>query len=291
MAAAWRAWLAHEKRQAPATVKAYQTDLRGFLGVLRRASGRPAGPRPAGRPRRGRLSRLARLAPPARASPGPRPRGRWPRCAASTAISTASTAATTPRSRRCARRAWPSGCRGRCRAGQARELIEQVAEGASPDWVASARSRAAAAALRRGPADRRGAGAGARRARPRARRASRRSRSPARAASSAWCRSCRWSPRRSRPISMPARTRSAPSAPLFVGLRGKRLQPALVRRRMRRSAAPAGAARERHAACAAPQLRDPSAGRRRRSAGDPGAARATPACRPPRAIPGSRASA
>ena len=27
----WRDWLAHEKRQAAATVKAYQTDLAGFL--------------------------------------------------------------------------------------------------------------------------------------------------------------------------------------------------------------------------------------------------------------------
>jgi len=32
LAAGWRAWLAHEKRQAPASVKAYQTDLAGFLG-------------------------------------------------------------------------------------------------------------------------------------------------------------------------------------------------------------------------------------------------------------------
>ena len=69
VAAAWRAWLAHEKRQAAASVKAYQTDLRGFPRVLRRPSGRPAGARPADRPLGGGFPRLARLAPPA----GPRP--------------------------------------------------------------------------------------------------------------------------------------------------------------------------------------------------------------------------
>ena len=34
MAAAWREWLAHEKRQAELTVKGYQTDFLGFLGFL-----------------------------------------------------------------------------------------------------------------------------------------------------------------------------------------------------------------------------------------------------------------
>jgi integrase/recombinase XerC len=34
MVAEWRDWLAHEKRKAPASVKAYQTDLAGFLAFL-----------------------------------------------------------------------------------------------------------------------------------------------------------------------------------------------------------------------------------------------------------------
>jgi integrase/recombinase XerC len=41
IAAAWRAWLAHEKRQAPASVKAYQTDLAGFLAFCAEHRGDP----------------------------------------------------------------------------------------------------------------------------------------------------------------------------------------------------------------------------------------------------------
>ena len=40
LAAAWLDWLAHEKRQAGATVKAYRTDLDGFLAFCAGASGR-----------------------------------------------------------------------------------------------------------------------------------------------------------------------------------------------------------------------------------------------------------
>jgi integrase/recombinase XerC len=41
LAAGWRAWLAHEKRQAPASVKAYQTDLLGFLAFCAEHRGGP----------------------------------------------------------------------------------------------------------------------------------------------------------------------------------------------------------------------------------------------------------
>jgi integrase/recombinase XerC len=41
VAAGWRTWLAHEKRQAPASVKAYQTDLFGFLGFCAEHRGGP----------------------------------------------------------------------------------------------------------------------------------------------------------------------------------------------------------------------------------------------------------
>jgi integrase/recombinase XerC len=41
VAAGWRAWLAHEKRQAPASVKAYQSDLVGFLGFCAEHRGGP----------------------------------------------------------------------------------------------------------------------------------------------------------------------------------------------------------------------------------------------------------
>jgi integrase/recombinase XerC len=50
LAAAWLNWLAHEKRQADATVKAYRTDLDGFLAFCAEHLGEPPGPE--------RLSRL-----------------------------------------------------------------------------------------------------------------------------------------------------------------------------------------------------------------------------------------
>ncbi len=43
LAAAWCAWLAHEKRQAALTVKAYRTDLAGFLGFCSDHLGEPPG--------------------------------------------------------------------------------------------------------------------------------------------------------------------------------------------------------------------------------------------------------
>jgi integrase/recombinase XerC len=49
---AWHRWLAHEKRQAPATVKAYLTDLSGFLEFCAEHQGEPP-----------TLARLERLAP------------------------------------------------------------------------------------------------------------------------------------------------------------------------------------------------------------------------------------
>jgi integrase/recombinase XerC len=44
LAAAWLDWLAHEKRQAGATVKAYRTDLDGFLSFCAEHLGEPPGP-------------------------------------------------------------------------------------------------------------------------------------------------------------------------------------------------------------------------------------------------------
>jgi integrase/recombinase XerC len=44
LAAAWLDWLAHEKRQAAATVKAYHTDLDGFLAFCAGHLGEPPGP-------------------------------------------------------------------------------------------------------------------------------------------------------------------------------------------------------------------------------------------------------
>jgi integrase/recombinase XerC len=43
LAAAWLDWLAHEKRQAGATVKAYRTDLDGFFGFCAGHLGEPPG--------------------------------------------------------------------------------------------------------------------------------------------------------------------------------------------------------------------------------------------------------
>jgi integrase/recombinase XerC len=44
LAAAWLDWLAHEKRQASATVKAYRADLDGFLAFCAEHLGEPPGP-------------------------------------------------------------------------------------------------------------------------------------------------------------------------------------------------------------------------------------------------------
>jgi integrase/recombinase XerC len=44
LAAAWLDWLVHEKRQAGATVKAYRTDLDGFLAFCAGHLGEPPGP-------------------------------------------------------------------------------------------------------------------------------------------------------------------------------------------------------------------------------------------------------
>ena len=93
----------------------------------------------------------------------------------------------------------------------------------------------------------------------------------ARARRSGWCRCCRWCARRSAPgcATIPAPRRTAP---LFTGARGARLNPGVAQRTMRALPPPQRPARARHAACAAALLRHPPAGRRRRSAGDPGPA-------------------
>jgi integrase/recombinase XerC len=43
MARAWLEWLAHQRRQSPATVKAYQTDLYGFVRFCAEHQGEPPG--------------------------------------------------------------------------------------------------------------------------------------------------------------------------------------------------------------------------------------------------------
>ncbi len=64
-----------------------------------------------------------------------------------------------------------------------------------------------------------------------------------------------------------------PEAPLFLGARGKRLDPAVAQRTCGCSAGESGTAGPRHAARAAALLRHASAGRWRRSAVHPGPAR------------------
>ena len=63
-----------------------------------------------------------------------------------------------------------------------------------------------------------------------------------------------------------------PDAPLFLGLRGKRLDPAVAQRTLREFRRLNGSAGARHAARAAPLLRHAPAGRRRRPPLDPGPA-------------------
>ena len=68
-----------------------------------------------------------------------------------------------------------------------------------------------------------------------------------------------------------------PDSPLFLGARGKRLDPAVAQKVLRNLSAPRRAAGACDAACAAALLRDASAGRRQRPALDPGSAGA---CQP-----------
>jgi integrase/recombinase XerC len=231
MAAAWRDWLAHEKRQAALTVKAYQTDLFGFVAFCCDHLGGPPG-----------LDQLVGLsAADFRAWLAWRHRRGLARASSARALAAvrsfyryldrqhglqnaAVKALRTPRlARRLPR---PLSI------GQARELIEEVGEIATPDWVAK-RDLALllllyGAGLRIGEAlalERRALG-----------------REPARqqtltvtgkgqkqrllpllpviaTALAAYLEHCPY--------------RRGAEAPLFVGLRGRRLQPALVRRRMR----------------------------------------------------------
>ena len=144
-----------------------------------------------------------------------------------------------------------------------------AANGRARPGIAQARRRAADAALRLRPAHRRGA-----RARAATRRSPpARSPSPARAARRASCRCCRrW---RDGDRGLSRRLSATPLAadgPLFVGARGGPLNPRLVQGQMAKLRAALGLPRRRDAARAAPQLRDASPGRRRRSARDPGTA-------------------
>ncbi len=230
VAAAWRDWLCHEKRQAAPTVKAYQTDLRGFLAFCCDHLGGPPG-----------LDQLADLAAADfRAWLAWRHRQGLARTSTARALAAlrsfyryldrqhgrhnaALKALRTPRLvKRLPRPLSP---------GQARALIQEVAAGASPDWVAS-RDLALllllyGAGLRIGEAlalERRALG-----------------REPAR--QQALTVTGKGRKQRLVPLlpvvaqALAAYLDDCPhapgaEAPLFVGLRGRRLQPALVRRRM-----------------------------------------------------------
>jgi integrase/recombinase XerC len=230
VAAAWCDWLAHEKRQAALTVKAYQTDLLGFLAFCCDHLGGPPG-----------LDQLVGLsAADYRAWLAWRHRRGLARTSTARALAAlrsfylyldrqhgrhnaALKALRTPRlAKRLPRPLSP---------GQARELIREVREVATPDWVAS-RDLALllllyGAGLRIGEAlalERRALG-----------------REPAR--QQALTVTGKGQKQRLVPLlPVVAQALSAylddcphalgPDAPLFVGLRGRRLQPALVRRRM-----------------------------------------------------------
>jgi integrase/recombinase XerC len=229
-AAAWYDWLAHQKRQAPLTVKAYQTDLLGFLAFCCDHLGGPPGLDQlvglaaadfrawlAWRHRQGRArTSTARALAALRSFYGFLDRHHGRHNAALKALRTPRLVKRLPRP---------------LSSGQARELIEEVGEVATPEWVAR-RDLALllllyGAGLRIGEAlalERRALG-----------------RDPARqqtltvigkgqkqrlvpllpvvaAALAGYLEHC--------PHALGA------EAPLFVGLRGRRLQPALVRRRM-----------------------------------------------------------
>jgi integrase/recombinase XerC len=230
MAAAWRNWLAHEKRQAALTVKAYQTDLFGFVAFCcEHLGGPPALDQLVGLPaadfrawlawrhRRG----LARASS-ARALAAVRSFYRYLdrqhglQNAAVKALRTPRLAKRLPR---------PLSI------GQARKLIEEVGEVATPDWVAK-RDLALllllyGAGLRIGEAlalERRALG-----------------REPV--SQQTLTVTGKGQKQRLVPLlpviaeALSAYLERCPhrrgaEAPLFVGLRGRRLQPALVRRRM-----------------------------------------------------------
>ena len=257
---------------AALTQRGYDEDLGAFLRFLaghrggQVALGDLAGAAPC------RFPRLARLAPSARATPAPRPPARWRPCAASSAIvdrrhgvhNPALQAMRTPR--------LPHRVPRPLAEADARDLIVSARTEARAALAGPARHRAPAAALRRRPAHRRGAGA-----EPRATSAS--TRAPcaacgcaARATRSGWCRSCRSSPRRWPPISRPARSRPCPTSPCSRARAAAGCSRAVVQKQVRQLRVGAGPARDRDAARPAPQLRHPPARRRRRSARDPGAA-------------------
>ena len=148
-------------------------------------------------------------------------------------------------------------------------LAEEVGEDATAAVDRGARPGGAAAALRLGPARRRGA-------RPHRRGAcrwARRSASPASAARPGSCRcSRRCATRSSLSVALPLSDRAG-TQPLFRGARGGPLNGEMIRRAVRKARGPARPVRPDHAARPAPQLRHPSARPRRRPALAPGAAR------------------
>ncbi len=271
VARAWCSWLAHEKRQAPATVKAYQTDLFGFLGFCAVHQGGP--------PSLDEL--LALSAADFRAWLAFRHREGLARTSTARALAAlrsfyryldrehgrhnaALKALRTPRLPRRLPRPLSDG--------QARALLEQVPEGAAPAWL-GARDLALLLLLY---------GAGLRIGEALALERGALGRAPA-------------ALRQLTITGKGGKQRLVPVLPVVAaalaayldacphpggaggaGLRGLAWQAPAAgggAAADARPAAPARLAGERHAACAAPQLRDPSAGGRRGPAGDPGAAR------------------
>ena len=231
VAAEWCSWLAHEKRQAAASVKAYQTDLLGFLGFCADHLGEPPGLEQllalstadfrswlAWRHRRG-LARSSTT----RALAALRNFYRYLDCQHGR-HNPALKALRTPR--------LPKRLPRPLSTGQARALLATVPEIADPDWIARRDTALLlllyGAGLRVGEALALARGALGRS--PAAQRSLRVTGKGQKqrlvpilpvvaAALAAYLNACPYA--------------QAPDAPLFVGLRGKRLQASIVRRRMR----------------------------------------------------------
>ena len=222
MARAWLDWLAHQRQSPPPGQGVSDRPVR-VRALLRRAPGRAAGARRSARSEGARFSRLAGR--PSPAWPGERSTARaLAAVRASIAFSTASTAAQPGGAG--AADATSGAPAAPCR--QQALLTSASRRRAAAAWVIHA-TCAHLLLVRRGPADRRGA-------------------RPDQAVRAAiGLRSLRVTGKGGKerlvpilPRSPPARrlSRSLPGcsagAPLFVGVRGKRLQAAVVRRRMQR---------------------------------------------------------